>query len=325
MSATASATAVFIAALTIIAKSQGQPEPRKADAPRQQLIEQAEQRFRAGERDASLRLLSQVMTELDSTPDAARSPEERALLVRALYRRSLIHSDAGDRESAARDLERLLALAPTTVVDASLISREFGELFKSVRERTVVELEIVVDPRDAEIRVDDRQLDSTAAVAVVAAGPHVVTADRSGYAAARREIELRPGGRVRLDIRLDPAANAAAEELPAPNRWVVQHLHNSQTECAGRLYLEGEKVGFSSLTDEPHNFLVSLAEVREIAANRFFQGGLKSGVKNDPKFGGTFHISLANGANFNFFSNAFPTDQLVAILQAALSGQKKRK
>jgi hypothetical protein len=309
-------TAVCVALLAIGMLSSGFAQPSKQPSG-QQRVEQAEQQYRAGERIESLRLLTEVLQELGSTPDAARIPEERALLVRALYRRSLIHSDAGDRESASRDLERLLALAPTTVVDASLVSREFAELFRSVRERTVVELEIVVDPRDAEIRVDDRLLDSAAAVAVVAAGPHVVTADRSGYVAARREIELPLGGRVRLDIRLDPAANAALEELPMPKRWVVRHLHNTGTDCSGRIYLEDDKVGFSSVSDEPHSFLVALAEVREIAGNRGYQGGLK--------YGGSFHVRLANGANFNFASTAFPADQLVAILQSAMTEHRKRK
>jgi hypothetical protein len=284
---------------------------------RQQLVEQAEQRFRAGERSESLRLLSQALEGSGSTADAARTPEERALLVRAFYRRALIHSDAGSRESASRDLERLLSLAPTTIVDASLVSKEFGELFRSVRERTVTELEIVVDPRDAEVRVDGRLVDSAAAITVVAAGAHVVTAARPGYAAARREITLRPGGRVRLDIRLDAAANAPVEALPAPQRWVVRHLHNTLTDCGGRLYLEEGKVGFSSLTDEQHSFLIPLVEVREIAGNRGYQGGLK--------YGGSFHVRFANGANFNFASTAFPADQLVSILQTAMSEQKKRK
>jgi hypothetical protein len=315
VTATTNQAVLWVALLMIGASSPGLAQPA-AQPSRQQLVEQAEQRFRAGERNESLRLLSQILQELRSTPDSARSPEERALLIRALYRRSLIHADAGDRESASRDLEGLLALAPSTIVDGSLVSKEFNDLFRAVRERTVTELEIVVDPKDAEIRVDDRLLDSAAAVAVVAAGPHVVTADRSGYVAARREIEIRPGGRVRLDIRLDPAANAALEELPMPKRWVVRHLHNTGTDCSGRLYLEGDKVGFSSLSDEPHSFLVALAEVREIAGNRGYQGGLK--------YGGSFHVRLANGANFNFASTAFPADQLVAILQSAMTEHRKR-
>jgi hypothetical protein len=287
------------------------------DAVARQLIDQAEERLRSGDREGSLLLLSRAMQELDAIPDSSKNPEQSSAMVRALYRRAAISIDEGDRETGTRDIQRLLGIAPNTRVDSSLVTREFAELFTSVRARVVTELEIVVEPADAEVRIDERLLDSVDRVAVLKSGGHVVVVTRAGHGSERRELDL-PAGRMRLEIRLNPLAGDrhadGEDELVSPKRWVVRHLHNSLSDCDGRLYIEADRIGFSSVNEKQHSFEVLLTTVQEIAGNRTFQGGMK--------YGGTFHIKLGDGANFNFVSTAFPADQLVSLLQAAIAQHK---
>jgi hypothetical protein len=275
----------------------------------QQTLERAEQQYQAGSLQEARRLLSEVIERLDRK-DAPKGGE--ALLVRALYYRGRVLADLNDRDAGARDVERLLTLAPETRIDESLVGRAFADLFRSVSARTLTELEIAVVPRDAEVRVGDRPVDQGTGILALRPGKHVVTAARAGYEEARREVELPPGGRVRLDLELQPLS----ETLPAPRRWSVFHLH-AGTFCGGRLSIDGNRLVFGSVSDESHSFSALLTDVREVQGNKMLVGGLK--------YGGSFHVRFARGGNYNFVSDGFPAAQLVTLLQAAVDDAKRKR
>jgi hypothetical protein len=304
------------AALMIGSVSIGESQA-PAIQPHQQVVERAEEHYRKGELREALQLLSQAIEGADQKGNAAG---ETDLLVRALYQRARVHAGLDDRPSASRDLERLLTLAPKTRIDPSLVSQTFAELFQSVRARAVTELELSVQPPDAEVRIDDRLVDAAASISM-RPGQHVIVATRAGYGSSRREIDLPPGGRVRLDMKLDPSApgTLGAEPtaaLPGVQRWTVFHVHKG-TFCGGRLSLEDNRLIFRSVSDDTHSFAAPLTDVREIQGNKMFVGGLK--------YGGSFHVELRNGGNYNFVSDGFPADQLVTLLQTAVRTAKNKR
>jgi hypothetical protein len=307
---------LILAAIASVTSAAAQSGQAASSAPLEASIDQAEQRYRAGERQEARRLFSEVIQRIETLPDPGTATP---LLARALYYRARTSADAGESAAAERDVERLLTLVPETIVDPSLVSRSFADLFQAVRRRTVTDLEIAVDPADAVVRIDERPVDRAASGTAVRSGPHVITATRDGFAAVRREVDVPAGGRVRLELRLEPLEAGAARDgtpLPAPQRWTVFHLH-AATYCGGRLLIENGTLTFRSVTEGAHTFAAPLADVREVGGNRMLAGGLK--------YGGSFHVRLATGANYNFVSDGFPAEQLVALLQAAVEQARTHK
>lgn len=136
---------------------------------------------------------------------------------------------------------------------------------------------------------------------------------------ARPALVADPGARLdspvpelKLDTprrEQDPISPAILMGFSAPGalRWSVGHLHRGFSGCGGTLYVQDGHLGFRSTPDEPHSWEVALESVKEIKANRM----------------GSFHITLVDGQNYNFFSVL--GDRLVLTLQEEVAKAKSAK
>jgi hypothetical protein len=292
------------------------------------LLRQAEDAYAAGASADAMRLFTQVIEALGRVaPDTY--PEDAASLSRALYFRARLTFAAGQPVDARADLERLFAATPDAAVDPAIVGRPFAEFFDAERTKAVTDLELVLDPPDAEVSVDGRRVDPGRPVAAVRPGRHVIEARRAGHADLRRELDVPAGGRVRIDVKLEKSPGTGDEaKLAAPTTWKVWHLHRG-TSCSGQLFVKDGRIGFRASPDGAHSWEASLAQVEEVKGNRSFGGNLE--------YTGAFHIKLEGGRNYNFTLGRFrvfvgpegvPRGQgveVVSQLQAAVDEHKRRR
>lgn len=149
----------------------------------------AESLIRGGDVESALPLLDRVI-ERFGTEDAGLRGADRLLLQRSLLYRALAKWSQGTRE-VNDDLDRLVELDPTWVIDEDQAPEDLRERFASRRARKVGYLRIALLPQDANVRVDGRPLDGLPDLVPVLAGEHVVSAERFGYATARAEVRVR--------------------------------------------------------------------------------------------------------------------------------------
>jgi len=81
-----------------------------------------------------------------------------------------------------------------------------------VLKRKVAELEVSASEAGVEIRIDGQRVGATPLGGPVRAkaGPHLISAGKSGFQAVERKVELARGSRTRLELAMTPVAAAPA-------------------------------------------------------------------------------------------------------------------
>lgn len=138
--------------------------------------------------------------------------------------------------------ERYLA-APEVGVTPTHLAQVRAAIEES--RRSLAQLRVVVQPTSAALVIDGQERDRGGAVIAIDPGPHVVELRAEGYQPSRREVELRPGGQLAVEVRL--------EEVPA-RIGVEPSVANAQVMLDGRAVGRGRV----ELTTQPGEHLVEI-------------------------------------------------------------------
>jgi len=175
-------------------------------------MEELESRYSAAEStyleaadpDAAIAAFSDLIEILqERLVDQQSTPQEEGLLARSLGYRARINFNQALEAEVDADLERLLAVAPGFAFDSAVVSPKLLERFNSLKKARTGELEIILDPPDAEVLVDGRQVNTESGLIGVRAGTLTITVRRPGYATVEMPLEVRGGRKVPLDLRLE--------------------------------------------------------------------------------------------------------------------------
>lgn len=170
----------------------------------QALFDEGEALFQSAAQPECIGIFSQVINTLETqTATMPLSGDERSLLLRSLLLRAEAQFNLGETGAATDDLRRVISVDPATQLDASRISPRFLDLFDSLRAEMVGHLALLVMPRDAEVRIDGTEVDSTQLRYALETGRHVIVARRAGYADSRGEVVIDAGSEAQLDLVLE--------------------------------------------------------------------------------------------------------------------------
>lgn len=120
-----------------------------------------------------------------------------------LYNLALAYRALDRSAEALETFERFLR-EPGSGMDAARLAAVRDEV-RALRARVGV-LDVTLVPGDAALTVDGRPRAAGAEGVRLAPGEHVVEARAEGHRPARRAVVVTPGGRVRVDLRLEPEA-----------------------------------------------------------------------------------------------------------------------
>jgi YVTN family beta-propeller protein len=246
------------------------------------------------------------------------APDGRTVYVMNSQTRDVTVVDAATSRAVRHIRADDLGIALITSKDLLITERDGKARFVDLRDfKEIDSLSLAGEHSDIVLSTagDRILLLSDSKLLVIDAGSRRVVSTYSSF--------LRP---TRLVV--DPTGGAGtAEPLPPPRdvfelqtpegvlpgtRWMVMHVHRAAF-CHGWLYVAGERLGFRSETEPEHRWEVAFREVSEIAANRAFAGGGRYG---------SFHVSLASGANYNFSLDGVSADPVLKPLRAALAQNK---
>lgn len=127
--------------------------------------------------------------------------------VEALVLGSQAHVALGDLKGAEVDYREILRLRPAYVPEASLTPRKAMERFTRVQAELVGRLELVLDPPDARVWIDGREVSvGPAGVLALLAGERVFRAERDGFDPFEKPVTITPGKDLRFELQLVPNA-----------------------------------------------------------------------------------------------------------------------
>ena len=126
----------------------------------------------------------------------------------ALVLRAQAHAAFGDLDAVERDYSEILHLRPGYVPDPSLTPAKAQQRFEKVRAKTVGEVELTLDPRDATLFVDGREAGppGPGGKLWLLAGSRTLRAERRGHDPAEQAVEVAAGKSVAVSLSLLPNA-----------------------------------------------------------------------------------------------------------------------
>ena len=124
-----------------------------------------------------------------------------------LVLRSEAHVAFGDLDAAEEDYREILRMRSGFVPDASLTPQKAVERFTRARAELVGDLIVQLEPADARVSVDGRELSIVPEEPVpLLAGEHLIRAEREGFDSLQQTIEIEANREARLELRLVPNA-----------------------------------------------------------------------------------------------------------------------
>ncbi|MEM6793802.1 MAG: hypothetical protein AAF725_07450 [Acidobacteriota bacterium] len=164
------------------------------------LFADAEEVFTGADRPTALPLYGHLVDILESAGELEKNLEQ--LLVRSLLRRGDIYFEVGGAELAADSLRRLLELDPALQPSLSLASPRLIAALDTLRQQTLAELNLILDPPDAAVAIDGQPRELRDGTLWTAAGERTLTVQRPGYESLLRPLELRAGRSATLELSL---------------------------------------------------------------------------------------------------------------------------
>ncbi len=154
--------------------------------------------------DRSLILFGELVDLLEPQHAAGRLDDTlRNVLVRSLAYRAQVHFNFGENELVEAGLTRMLEIEPAADVDRSRASPKLVAQLDALRKVMLGEIELVLEPPDAQVRIDGRRVDALAGPVPVLAGQHLIEVSLPGYQAVDRPLEVEAGKRVSLELTLE--------------------------------------------------------------------------------------------------------------------------
>jgi hypothetical protein len=221
--------------------------------------------LRTGDDGAAIAELTALIAELQAlTPRAGTAPADesrrRAALAQAFFTRARAQFNRDNIAEVDSDFEQLLRSEPGFRVPAG-IPQDLGALFSQVRQDRIGSVELVLDPPDARIFIDDLEVDTGAGPLALYQGVHNLRAERLGCrGAAVDRLEVIAGQAVRLSLSLvRESAVLRLQTTPPGARIVLGGQEIGVTEggevgvspplliqglVAGRHPIEVQKAGF---------------------------------------------------------------------------------
>ncbi len=156
------------------------------------------------DQDTSLPLFGQLVELLEPQLAAGQLSEDlRRLLTRSLGYRAQVHYNFGEIERAEAGLTRMLEIEPGADLDRSRASPKLVDQLDSLRRRMLGELNFILEPPDAEVRVDGRTVDALAGPVPVLAGQRLIEVTLAGYQAIDRPLEVAADSEISLELTLE--------------------------------------------------------------------------------------------------------------------------
>ncbi len=156
------------------------------------------------DQDTSLPLFGQLVELLEPQLAAGQlSDTLRPLLTRSLAYRAQVHFNFGEIELVEAGLTRMLEIDPSAYVDRSRASPKLVSQLDALRRRMLGELNFVLEPADAIVRVDGRVVDALAGPVAVLAGQRLIEVMLPGYQEVDRPLEVEADAQITLELSLE--------------------------------------------------------------------------------------------------------------------------
>ncbi|MCP3962034.1 MAG: PDZ domain-containing protein [bacterium] len=174
------------------------------DAEIRTLFDEAEGLFNSTDQDASLPLFGQIVELLGPQHDAGQLSEESlGLLIRSLAYRARLHFNYEETELVDSGLRRMLEIQPQADLDRTQASPKLVDQFDALRRRIVGEIDFVLEPADAEVRIDGHRVDSLAGPVAALAGPRQIDVTLPGYLPINRPMEIESDTLITIELTLE--------------------------------------------------------------------------------------------------------------------------
>ncbi|MDA8017931.1 MAG: PDZ domain-containing protein [Thermoanaerobaculia bacterium] len=179
-------------------------DPGVASDEVRELYAQAEEVFHSADQPASLPLFGTLVDLLEAQRlTNGLDDEARSLLVRSLSYRAQVHFNLGEQELVNEDLGQMLQIDPNAQLDRDLVSPKLVSEFDKVRDRTVGQVDFVLDPPDAEVWIDGIRVDGLLGPVGILAGRHDLEIRRPGYLGDRRQLDVQAGRSATIEALLE--------------------------------------------------------------------------------------------------------------------------
>ncbi len=156
------------------------------------------------DQDASLPLFGQLVELLEPQLAAGQLNDAlRRLLARSLAYRAQVHFNYGEIELVEAGLTRMLEIEPRVDLDRAQASPKLVSQLDALRRRMLGELDFVLEPADARVRIDGRVVDALAGPVAVLAGQRLIDVTLPGYQPIERPLEVEADRQVTLEITLE--------------------------------------------------------------------------------------------------------------------------
>lgn len=184
------------------------PAPAQAGASYRELIRRAVQEYELGNwAEAKL-----FFSDAHALNPNARTMRGLGLVAYAL--RNYVEADSWFQQALESQAEPLPEKLRVEVSEYQRLSEHF-----------LAHLRVVVDPAEAEIRLDDKLLEASAmaggGAAAVNPGPHELMISREGYETVRRHLELDAAANIELSFRLHALQPVLPPQPPQPLAAVI--------------------------------------------------------------------------------------------------------
>ncbi|MEE8526432.1 MAG: PEGA domain-containing protein [Thermoanaerobaculia bacterium] len=127
----------------------------------------------------------------------------RSFLTRSLGYRARIQIRFGEEDLARQSLERMLTIDPGAVIDRESAPAELLKLSDRLRRRLVGNVNLQLEPPDAEVTIDGRRVDPAAGPISALSGQRWLDVERVGYEPLSQEIEIAAGRQTDYEIALE--------------------------------------------------------------------------------------------------------------------------
>lgn len=170
----------------------------------QDLFARAEERFQSVEQETSLTMFGELVDRLQPHLAAGQLSELlRDVLARSLAYRARLYFNFGEIELASEGLTRMLEVKPEVDLDRSQASPKLVDQFDALRRRLIGEIDFIVEPPDAMVKIDGRAVDALAGPVGVLAGNRQIEITLPGHAPIQQPLEVSVDASITLERTLE--------------------------------------------------------------------------------------------------------------------------
>lgn len=165
---------------------------------------EAETVFHSVDQSDSVELFTRLIETLAwAGSESVSDTLAQRLLTGSLAYRAQAAFNLGLEPDVLEDLGRLLDIEPGFNLDRVLVSPKFADLFDGLRAERVGEIQILVLPSDADVRIDGEVADWQTGPIPVREGTRTVSAEHPGFARFVQQLPVEAGAISPIDVTLD--------------------------------------------------------------------------------------------------------------------------